>query len=664
MLLDRDNLQIKDALWYKDVLDQDLSKLTLGEWDECCQWSAISNKWPEQIGHIHRSAQAAIPHLQSQYAKKTQFTELYELEYREQGLTSEEASAEVANEIYHLDRRLAKAQIQVELCEAEMAIRQALILPDTPEKYKTMGKPIKNSKYSFDARGQKIARTPIGTTYYVDADSGSNANAGTSTGAAWADFVKAIQTVTLTAGDIVIARRRTTGVYSPSDVSISFDESGNVNAPLTLTADFANAFSTDVNISGTATATLTLGSNTVTFSASVASVIAQNDWIYASGDDSSEHALHVASVSTSTVTLSLPYNGNNAGSGKTVINMGSNPVYGTTAQTTSRLLASTRFTQFSGLHIKTNNATGVLQHSQAYFSLFKNLILESGAGIRDAYRVAGVNSEAYNIVGINTGIFFATNSTLGGSVSARRCKLPSSTTIGVSTGTTTPATVDLEECDFSATTGDVVNRAATSVLTRVRMRNCKFNGSSHIANNASLVATLWNTYFEDYNNTPGDTRQYTFLDAANDQVVLQSDTGVSFTSGTAVPAKITPPSNLLSTSPWAVLDILTHYLYLPASATTLSVRMKTAATANWTANPLAGELYIEVSYFGHATNNYRRITKSTGTVNFAGSTAEQTLSVAVTPGQAGIARVRLLYGKPKESAKSNVFWVNPKFERS
>ena len=99
---------------------------------------------------------------------------------------------------------------------------------------------------------------------------------------------------------------------------------------------------------------------------------------------------------------------------------------------------------------------------------------------------------------------------------------------------------------------------------------------------------------------------------------------------------------------------------IPFYATTDSkkyeVFFRPTATADWTADPTAAELWIELEAWGHATNNFRKITKSTGVIDMNGSTTFTALDVTVGPAQAGVAYLRGYYAKTKESGKANTFF--------
>ena len=103
-------------------------------------------------------------------------------------------------------------------------------------------------------------------------------------------------------------------------------------------------------------------------------------------------------------------------------------------------------------------------------------------------------------------------------------------------------------------------------------------------------------------------------------------------------------------------------IYATTDSKTYTVYFRPDATGDWTADPTATELWIEIEYWGHASNNFRRITRSTGVIDMNGSTNWQTLTVTIAPSQTGVAYLRAYYAKTKESGKSNVFFCDTQVE--
>ena len=142
--------------------------------------------------------------------------------------------------------------------------------------------------------------------------------------------------------------------------------------------------------------------------------------------------------------------------------------------------------------------------------------------------------------------------------------------------------------------------------------------------------------------------------------VLQSDTSTLRSGGGNTSLLITP-SIQIGTSEASRYLIFEYPIYATTTSKTYTVYFKSNATADWTASPTAAECWLELEAWGHATNNFRKITKSTGALDFTtDANYDQTLTVTVAPAQAGVAYLRLYYGKPKESAKDNKFFIDPK----
>ena len=153
----------------------------------------------------------------------------------------------------------------------------------------------------------------------------------------------------------------------------------------------------------------------------------------------------------------------------------------------------------------------------------------------------------------------------------------------------------------------------------------------------------------------------------DDTPVTQSETTTVRSGGSSVSVKVTPGTEIgaFPGSYVALLGRSNVYeegfipIYADTASRTYTFYFKTGATADWTANPTADELFIEARYWGHASNIQRIPIRSTGTVNFTGSTDWQSIALTVQPAQTGLIYMRVVYGKTKESSKSNVFYFDP-----
>ena len=160
-------------------------------------------------------------------------------------------------------------------------------------------------------------------------------------------------------------------------------------------------------------------------------------------------------------------------------------------------------------------------------------------------------------------------------------------------------------------------------------------------------------YVEDYQQTPGDSRVFSFLDDVNDDTIYQSEVTTVRSGGSTISIKVTPTTQLDEV---VLLDIPIKH---DTSAKTYTVYVKSNATANWTADPTAVELELSFEAWGHATNNHRKMNLSASVADFNGVTTWEALAVTVTAAQAGVGYLRLKYRKPKEASVSNEFYVDP-----
>lgn len=465
------------------------------------------------------------------------------------------------------------------------------------------------------------------------------------------------------AGDKVVIRRGANQCDDGSDLNFTSD--GTIVAPITIEADYDNLWRDQVDLSATGTATLTFGSKTVTFSADVSGVLAAGDWIYASGENNREFAYEVASVSTTTVTLYLPYKGDQAGSGRTMYNMQDNPIWNSAAGDFQWLFSGDQHWNVQGLHVRGTDANGNIQLIASKTAIFKDVICE-GNGASDLGFNASSNANETGIYVIRkcrtyNHVRAISNLTVDGFNriyvynSLLNCN---SVTNAVSyLGTWNTAYFYETECS-NATTGI---DASTSGLS-VQGRNILFSSVTtpvQIEGAVGTFDTLNVVGIEDYNNAPGDSRYYSFLSSADNTALFQSETTTVRSGGSNKSVKVTP-STVLSTlnDNASRVQVFELPIYTTTDSKTYTVYFKTNDIADWTADPTASELWIELEAWGHATNNFRKITKSTGTIDFNGSTAWQSLSVTVAPAQAGVAYLRCWYCKTKE-ASSNVFYVDP-----
>lgn len=513
-----------------------------------------------------------------------------------------------------------------------------------------------------------VVRQPVGTTYYIDADNGSDANDGLSSGSgnAWATWNKYISAAR-SGGDRAICRRGTTANYGTGTISYTSD--GLQYAPIILEADYDDVWG-DFAASAQ-TFTMVSGSKTHTASATITG-ISVGDWVYNStdSDDPRMFAYEVAAVSGTTLTLHLPFKGT-VGATKTLTVMPPNPVFGAGGSADVTILSSDRHWLLQGLHAYGDQTSGQLAlNSSVYQIVIRDYIFQGAAASTVsvlfqagsqakiyksrgyAYTAAGVNVnsgsnrvEMFDCLwnGTGGGIYGLSFSASGG---LARCT----------------------DCEFLGhTTADIRTDIGT-IKTEVYLRNCLLSSATKITVETDTVGEDTVVYSEDHNQVKGDNRVYgNFSTADADTPFMQTDTGTVRVGGSTTSIKVLPGPNVgdwdggrfgligntnASDEGWIPIN-------LDTASRTFTVYFKTDDTANWTANPTASELFLEMRYFGHVTNKARVPKRSTGTVNFTGVTTWEALSLTVQAAQSGLAYFRVVYGKTKESAKSNEFFVDP-----
>lgn len=578
------------------------------------------------------------------------------------GLTGQELLDTVEEEFesrrLYCTWKVAKLDQSVERIAKEIELRASGLL-DVKDTIKIEGDDPR--RIEFDTPGS-MKRSPIGTTYYIDADNGANGNAGTSTGAAW-DTLDQFTENARSAGDVAILRGGMSDGYDDG-TDLNFTSSGTSLAPIKITADYGNAFGDHVDLSGTATATITFGSKTITFSSDVSGVLAAGDIIYANGDDNLLHSYEVSDVSTTTVTLYLPYRGNQDGSGKTMYNMQNPPHWQDSEASDFQWNFDTdSFWAVFGVKIRGTDANGNVEIDSCAGHNFMNCIFigngSSDTGVYftdDVFFARFYGCRFYNH--FNT---FNNNADVFGrriivnSLIDSASLVNSTTTVGTNNCYVDELYVETEIKNVS----NFISQTATGLASELRGRNLKITASSSAFDTGA--GNFKRYLIEDYQGTVGNTKTFDFniSDTLDDTPVLESETTTVRSGGSNVSIKVTPGANLSTSWEFGKLQIFEIPLYATTSSKTYTVYFKNSATTDWTADPTATELWIELEAWGHASNNFRKITKSTGTIDFNGNTVWQSLTVTVAPSQTGVAYLRCYYAKTKESGKSNVFFVDP-----
>ena len=195
----------------------------------------------------------------------------------------------------------------------------------------------------------------------------------------------------------------------------------------------------------------------------------------------------------------------------------------------------------------------------------------------------------------------------------------------------------------------------------MNLKNTKLFSTNEFGSSASQV--LGSYFVEDYDGTMGKNIYRNIGAGLNVNTnLLESTTTVTRTGGGATSIQVIPSTNTTSIWDFNKIKLFEYPIYTNTTSKQYDVYFMSTSTAAWTADPLNTELWIECEYWAHDTNatSTRKVLKSTGVVDFNGSTAWQALSVTCVPTQTGINYLRGWYAKTKESGKMNEFFVDGK----
>ena len=457
------------------------------------------------------------------------------------------------------------------------------------------------------------------------------------------------------AGDRCVVRR-TAAANCDNGSDLTFTSSGTFVAPIVIESDYDNEYHDKVDLSATATATLTFGSKTVTYSAAINGVLAAGDWIYANGDNVREFAYEVASIGGANLvaTLYLPYKGAQAGAGVTTYNIQDNPIWNTAAGNFQWVVSGDSYWKVQGIHIRGTDSAGNVQVGISYFWSFKDIIF------------TGDDATVYSLYIGESG-----QSAFCYSVILLKCRTIGTVTACITNNTGGQGHLFIKDCLL---TEDIVNMpyghswtiiaeetTLVGIYTRydskIYTRNVIFSGATSFS--FTNTTDSGSAYAEDYDGTVGDTRQmFPRFGDNTDDFQIASETGTVRAGGATTSIKITPNTYLGTSSEFGKIKVFELPIYATTDSKTYTVYFN-LPDANFTVDPTAAELWIELEAWGHAANNYRKITKSTGTIT--GDGTWRALTVTVAPAQAGIAYLRCYYCKTKEAA-SNIFYVDPRPE--
>tara|TARA_Y100000310_G_scaffold133228_1_gene132139 strand:- start:3122 stop:5071 length:1950 start_codon:yes stop_codon:yes gene_type:complete len=517
---------------------------------------------------------------------------------------------------------------------------------------------------------RNVLRAPVGTTYYADSDNGSDANDGLGTGAgnAWATVDKFTESAR-SAGDDVILRGGRTATYDLSG-SLSTTSDGEPYNRIRVSADYGDAWGDHVNTSGTATVTVTHGSKTITASADISSVVSAGDIIYISGDDNLRFSYEVDSVVTTTITLFLPYKGDQTGSGLSLINMQSPPIWDDGGGASVRVNhANDDSWHWRGLRFQSGNATkasGVFDVSATAFNIIiQDCQFISSTGGSTEYGLWFGNEFGFvdlidkcRFYNFRRSIYPQQAGSTGEHTTLLRDSLIDGNSVtssqGILVGNSTGITI--EECEFK-------NNASRDV--QLGGYSCSVKVLNSLLSSASpyFVGAGPGSAFHITDHNQDDTAHIWF--SGHDTVAFRRS-GLSRQSadgaGSEYSIKFSGYDTLDGTAynETTGVVVFNYAIKHDTDQFTVDVWLRPSATFFWITDPTPDELFLELAYRVHASNKARYKLRSTGTIDMNGSTAWQKLTVTATPGQAGVAYLKLYYGKTLEFIDS--FYVDPRPE--
>jgi hypothetical protein len=384
-------------------------------------------------------------------------------------------------------------------------------------------------------------------------------------------------------------------------------------------------------------------------------------------------------VSGTTLTFWNAYRGNQSGGGQTLVVMGPNPVNGSTGTGDLMYFNGAFYWEMLGINSKgayaggawlVTNSRVALRNIEGFSTATSGPGADSGLSISSQVILSVRNfvfggGRAANIIDISSAgsalVFLD-----GGYMDGSTASLPMLR--GIYTNSIQGGMIAIKDVHIDGCTAGIEHDVSVTTGHELIYRNITFSNNTADIDVSADGIDFITAAFEDFEGTLGDNRFFSSLSTSETAASWVTDTSTVRSGGSSTSIKLTPS---IYVGPWHLGEVtflgqtkmgMAHTgipIYADASAKTYSLYVKTAATSNWTANPTADELFLEVEYLAHSSNTTRSIKRSTGTVNFTGSTDWQSISITVTPGQAGLLYLRAIYRKTKESSKSNEIFVDP-----
>ena len=648
-----ENPQVVD--WVKPTTD--------AEWAEDVKEESLHLKYDEQLAAMLFSHKEKLVALEED--KKVEFEcpecVRWELATENPDWTQREIDARYQRELNSSIWEVEKLKQSIERIEKEIALRKSGFVEVKKDSFVPAGDIERKKGGGFDSDGSKV-RAPLGTTYYIDADCGTPGNGTTPTcngdaDDSFDDFDDFTE-VSRSFGDIAIARRGTSAQYD-DNTDLNFTSDGDSLNVITLQADYDDSWGDFA--SSTQTYTPVFGSKTMTASATITG-IAANDWVFVQGDDEYKYAYEVASVSGTTLTLFLPYKGNQTGSGNTLNVMPDAPIWSIVTSANQVNIDNDDYWKIQGIHFRGTDSLAVVEIDSSAWHIFRDIILEGNGTSDTLLNCDDDTCLVYYYKGRMYNYFQGFDSDFGTGAMTLYVwdSLADANNTSSSVGTSPwGATYHFYETEFrNHSLGDLkpINGDNSNTL----------DGSGFIyGRNLQLLSTNATRrsnegkgiFLEDYNGNAGDNRQYGFLDTSNGSPALQTSTTTVRAGGGPVSLLVTPSARFIPGLEPAEQMLFEYPIYTDTTSKTYTVYFKADDNTDWTANPTASEFWIECEYW--ETADHRKITKSSGTVDFQTDTDfDQTLSVTCQPNQDGVLYLRGWYSKTLEGGNSNLFYVD------
>ena len=517
---------------------------------------------------------------------------------------------------------------------------------------------------TIDIKGSRI-RSPIGTSYYIDFDCNTPGNGTTATCNGDADDsygnLDAFTEVARVAGDIAYVRNGTASTTNVSDLNFTSD--GTIVAPIQISRDFTNIWAGDTQIPQTAT--LEFGTTTINFTASTTGIVT-GDWLVFGNDATSTYAYEIKSTGTGAepnankeqVTLYLPYKGSQTGSGIDVGNIGKAPQWNIAAGDFQWNFDTDNYWKVQGIDIRGTDLNGQVEIDSSVGHQFIDCIFinsDSGGDPSislkdDQHDFIVIKSRSY------AGNFMAGNVS---DVFGRSRFYDSLFQPGG--GIEYAFIQSLDNFGFYITELYDVNISGGDYGIENSQEGYFY--SRNLINLATTPidnATVLNYQnFEDYQGIIGNNLQWIGGIALDANLILSNSITIR-SGGGATSLELRPTTKFGTAWNFSKVQLFEYPIYADTTSKQYDVYFNSTSTIHWTANPTNSELWIECEYWGSSTINQRKLTKSTGTLDFAASTAWQNLSVTCQPAQTGVLYLRGWYAKTKETGAddTNAFFVD------